>query len=38
LFRKEEAGTGGRAECKADIKDVVKAAGVAMTRKEIIRG
>lgn len=29
--------TGGRAECKADIKDVVKAAGVAMTRKEIIR-
>ena len=34
--RKKRA-TGGRAGCKADIKDVVEAAGVAMTRKEIIR-
>lgn len=29
--------TGGRAECKADVLAVVKAAGCALTRKEVIR-
>jgi hypothetical protein len=29
--------SGGRAECKADIVAVVRAAGQALTRKEIIR-
>jgi hypothetical protein len=34
--RKRRA-SGGRTECKADIVEVVKAAGQAITRKEIVR-
>ena len=30
-------GTGGRAECKEDILDVVRTAGTAITRKEVLR-